>query len=112
LLNITELAVLGFAAARATQLGVHDSILDPVRERLELWAAGNPEGYWRGFWRQLFGCVYCLGWWLSGAVLLAYLMASGQLDGEPLVMLGVDWLAVAGIQMMVNRRDDTWGESR
>ncbi|MFF5655215.1 hypothetical protein [[Kitasatospora] papulosa] len=109
MLTLPELAVLGFAAYRATQLGVHDTILDRPRHRLATWHAANLDSKPRGFLMALISCVYCFGWWLSGAVLLAYLLAADRWDDAPLLVHGVEWFAVAGLQALLNRRDDTYG---
>ncbi|MFF8544987.1 hypothetical protein ACF060_32435 [Streptomyces werraensis] len=44
MLNTIEFAVLGLAAYRATQLGVHDTILDPARQRLAAWHSTTADG--------------------------------------------------------------------
>jgi hypothetical protein len=108
-ISLPVLAVLGFAAYRATQLGVHDTILDPARERLAAWHAKNLDSKPRAFLMQLISCVYCFGWWLSGATLLAYLLATGSWGDAPWIVHGIEWFAVAGVQALLNRRDDTFG---
>ncbi|WP_406178009.1 DUF1360 domain-containing protein [Streptomyces canus] len=102
------LALLGVAAYRATQLGVHDSILDGARERLAAWQASNLDSQPRAFLIQLISCVYCLGWWLSGVTLLAYLLATGSWNQAPWIVHGIEWFAIAGVQALLNRRDDTF----
>ncbi|MGO4423277.1 DUF1360 domain-containing protein [Streptomyces sp. MCAF7] len=102
------LVVLGFAAYRATQLGVHDTILDPGRERLAAWQANNLDSKARAFLIQLISCVYCLGWWLSGITLLVYLLATDSWGDALWLVHGVEWFAVAGVQALLNRRDDTF----
>jgi hypothetical protein len=106
-ISLPTLVLLGIAAYRATQLGVHDSILDPSRERLAAWHAKNLDSKPRNFLMQLIGCVYCLGWWLSGATLGAYLLATGTWGDAPWIVHGIEWFAVAGVQALLNRRDDT-----
>jgi hypothetical protein len=102
------LALLGFAAYRATQLGVHDTILDPGRERLAAWQANNRDSKPRAFLIQLISCIYCLGFWLSGVTLLAYLLATDSWNHAPWIVHGIEWFAVAGVQVLLNRRDDTF----
>ncbi|MDQ0962019.1 putative membrane protein [Streptomyces sp. B4I13] len=109
MISLPVLAVLGFAAYRATQLGVHDSILDAPREHLAAWSAMKVESRPRSFLVQLISCVYCFGWWLSGATLLAYLLATGTWGDAPWLVHGIEWFAVAGVQALLNRRDDTFG---
>lgn len=83
LLDITALALLGFAGYRATQLAVHDTILDPVRDRLHAWHERRMESVGREFVITLISCVYCMGWWISGALLAVYLLVTGQFDDAP-----------------------------
>lgn len=106
MIGLAPMLVLGLAAARVTQLAVHDSILDPFRNVLASWHLRNSSGYWRDFWMTLVSCVYCTGWWASGAVLAAYLFSTGQWDTAPVLVHGVEWLAVAGIQMSINTHVD------
>lgn len=108
MISVPVLALLGFAAYRATQLGVHDSILDGPRERLAAWHARNLDSKPRGFVIQLISCVYCLGFWLSGVTLLAYLLATGSWGDAAWLVHGIEWFAVAGVQALLNRRDDTY----
>ncbi|MER6632883.1 DUF1360 domain-containing protein [Streptomyces sp. NPDC000987] len=109
MISLPVLALLGFAAYRATQLGVHDSILDQARQRLVAWHADRADSRARSFVIQLAGCVYCLGFWLSGVTLLTYLAASGRWGDAPWIVHGIEWFAVAGVQALLNRRDDTYG---
>ncbi|MEU1180630.1 DUF1360 domain-containing protein [Streptomyces sp. NPDC005820] len=108
MISLPVLAVLGVAAYRATQLGVHDSILDPARERLAAWQANNLDSKARAFLIQLISCIYCLGWWLSGVTLLVYLLATDSWGAAPWIVHGIEWFAVAGVQALLNRRDDTY----
>lgn len=109
MLNVTDLALLGFAGYRATQLAVHDTILDPVRNRIFAWHERRTDSAVRTAVVTLISCVYCMGWWISGALLATYLLATGQFDRAPLVVHGVEWLAVAGAAVFLNRLDDTLG---
>ncbi|UQA95628.1 DUF1360 domain-containing protein [Streptomyces halobius] len=107
MIELTELALLGFAGYRATQLAVHDTILDPVRDRIHAWHERRPESATRTFVVTLISCVYCLGWWISGALLAAYLLTTDQWTGTPLLLHGLEWFAVAGVAVFLNRWDDT-----
>ncbi|MFJ5814974.1 DUF1360 domain-containing protein [Streptomyces sp. NPDC093108] len=107
MINLAVLAVLGFAAYRATQLAVHDSILDPVRNRLYDWHGTSVTSAVRAAVVTLITCTYCMGWWLSGAILATYLLAADEFDQAPLLVHGIEWLAVAGTQALLNRWDDT-----
>lgn len=106
MLTLTEYLVLVLAAGRITQFAVWDSLLDPVRERLDLWAAGtekNPGPHaGRLFLLKLAGCPLCLGFWISGAVLASYLLASGQWAASELWTYGLTWWAVAMGQSLSN----------
>ncbi|MFE7358035.1 DUF1360 domain-containing protein [Streptomyces sp. NPDC057543] len=109
MIQLTELALLGFAGYRATQLAVHDTILDPARDRVHRWHEDRPDSAAREFIVTLISCVYCMGWWISGAILAMYLVATGQFAGTPLLVHGIEWLAVAGGAVFINRIDDTLG---
>ena len=107
MLGALELGALGFAAYRATQLVVHDSIGDGLRQRLELWHARKFDSRARSFIRDLVSCVYCSGWWMSLASVLVYLTATDGWAGTPLLVHAVECWTVAGIQALLNRLDDS-----
>lgn len=104
-----ELALLALAGYRATQLAVHDTILDPVRDRVFAWQEDRPESRLREFVVTLISCVYCMGWWINGALLTVYLLVTGQFHDAPLLVHGLEWLAVAGGAVLLNRADDALG---
>lgn len=105
--NLLTLGALGLAAYRATQLVVWDTIGDKLRERVELWHARKFESKPRGFVRDLISCTYCAGWWLSLATVAAYLTAAGQWGAASLWIHAIEFWAVAGIQALLNRWDDS-----
>lgn len=107
MIEIPVLAGLAFAGYRATQLVVWDSILDPVRNRIFDWLTHRPESPVRAAVVTLITCIYCSGWWLSGIILTAYLLATDTFTGTPLVVHGLEWLAVAGAAVLLNRWDDS-----
>ncbi|MGW4731822.1 DUF1360 domain-containing protein [Streptomyces shenzhenensis] len=107
MISLPVLVLLGFASYRATQLGVHDSILDGTRDRLFAWHGAKLDSKPRTFLIQLVSCIYCFGYWLSGVTLLVYLLAAGRWDGAPVIIHGVEWFAVAGVQALLNRWDDS-----
>lgn len=107
MIPLVVLALLAFASYRATQLAVHDSLLDPVRDRIIDWQQHKPDAAGRHALVTLISCVYCMGWWLSGTVLATYLLAAGRWHSAPLVVHGIEWLAVAGGQALLNRWDDS-----
>ncbi|MFF8931497.1 DUF1360 domain-containing protein [Streptomyces longwoodensis] len=109
MLSLTALALLGLAGYRGTQLAVHDTILDPVRDRIIAWHERRQTSPVRSAVVALISCVYCMGWWVSVAILATYLLATGHWTGTPLVVHGLEWLAVAGLAVLLNRLDDTLG---
>ncbi|MEC3995171.1 DUF1360 domain-containing protein [Actinacidiphila sp. DG2A-62] len=107
MISITTLALLALAGYRGTQLVVHDSILDPVRARIDAWQQNRPQSAFRAAVVTLISCVYCSGWWISGALLAVWLLVTGTWDAAPVLVHGVEWLAVAGGAVLLNRWDDT-----
>lgn len=105
--HLAAILVMGLAAYRATQLVVWDTIGDPVRAKIELWHAQRHESRVRSFVRQLISCIYCAGWWLSILTGLVYATATGQWGHTPLLVIAVDCWAVAGVQALLNRWDDS-----
>ncbi|MEU2238464.1 hypothetical protein ABZ572_03550 [Streptomyces sp. NPDC018338] len=55
--------------------------------------------------------MYYTGWWLAGAILATFLLASGQWHEAPLLVHGIEWFAVAGTAVLLNRVDDALGSS-
>ncbi|MFD9903910.1 DUF1360 domain-containing protein [Streptomyces sp. NPDC059063] len=102
-----EFALLAAASYRGTQLIVHDAVLDPVRDRLTAWHERATTSPVRTAVITLIACTYCAGWWISGAFLAAWLHATGQWHGTPLLVHLVEWFAVAGVQSLLNRWDDS-----
>ncbi|GAA2946116.1 MULTISPECIES: DUF1360 domain-containing protein [Streptomyces] len=107
MITVIELVILALAAYRATQLVVHDSILDPARNKIFAWHEKRIESKPREFLITLISCTYCTGWWASGAFLATYLLTTGQFTGTPLLIHGIEWFAVAGGQALLNRWDNT-----
>lgn len=121
MISIPELAVLSLAGYRATQLVVHDTILDTPRSWAFDWHSRKTESPVRTALVTLLSCVYCMGWWLSGLLLAAYLYATGHWDlaglghwfntgdlhAVPIATHGIEWFAVAGGAVIINRVDDT-----
>lgn len=109
--DLLTLTALGFAASRAVQLVVHDTIGDPLRDRLNTWhmngVGPGRSNKSRSFIRNLLSCTYCVGWWLSIITTLVYLVAAGQWGAASIWVHAVECWAVAGIQAIINRVDDT-----
>uniref|UniRef100_A0AAU3HQ08 DUF1360 domain-containing protein n=1 Tax=Streptomyces sp. NBC_01393 TaxID=2903851 RepID=A0AAU3HQ08_9ACTN len=77
LLDLSILALLGLGGYRGTQLAVHDIVLDPIRDRGIAWHERRQDCPVRTAVVSLISCVYCMGWWGSGALLATYLLATG-----------------------------------
>lgn len=107
MISPTEIALLALAGYRGTQLVVHDSILDPVRAKVDAWQQRKPFSPYRDAVVTLISCVYCSGWWVAGALLPTWLLVTGQWDRAPLLVHCVEWLAVAGGAALLNRWDDS-----
>lgn len=107
MISLVELALLALAGYRGTQLAVHDSLLDPARDRVYAWHEKRPDSAARTAVVTLISCVYCTGWWVAGAVLLTYLLATDTWGNAPVLIHGVEWLAVAGAAVLLNRWDDS-----
>jgi Protein of unknown function (DUF1360) len=107
MISIATLAVLALTGYRGTQLVVHDSILDPVRERIDAWQQARAQSAFRAAIVTLISCVYCSGFWISGALLAVWLFVTGTWSGTPVLVHGFEWLAVAGAAVLLNRWDDS-----
>lgn len=105
--SLVTLVALGLVAYRATQLVVHDTIGDPVRARIEMWHADRFESRFRTFVRDLLSCTYCAGFWISCAVTGAWLWAAGEWGSASVWVHVFEAWAVAGVQALTNRWDDT-----
>lgn len=101
MLGPVELAALGLASARGTQLIVHDSIGDPLRNRLELWHAKRHDSPVRTFIRDLLACILCAGFWASAITVAVHHTATTWHGVTPL-SFGIDVFAVAAIQVTIN----------
>jgi hypothetical protein len=107
MISPAELAVLALAGYRATQLVVHDSLLDTACTRVDTWQRRRLRSAIREAVVTLISRVYCAGWWLSGALLATWLLVTGRWDTAPVLVHGVEWLAVAGGAALLNRWDDS-----
>lgn len=108
MLNLAELTLLALAGYRGTQLIVFDTVLDAPRTVVFNWHGRETESAVRAAAVTLISCIYCMGFWVSGAFLAAYLYASHQWHGTPLVVHGIEWFAVAGGQALLS----VWDNSR
>lgn len=106
--GLPELALLALAGYRGTQLAVHDTVLDWPRSLVYDWHARKTESVVRTAAVTLISCIYCMGWWVSGAFLAVYLVLTDQWHGVPLALHGIEWFAVAGGQALLS----VWDNSR
>lgn len=111
MISPAELAILALAGYRGTQLLVHDSILDPARDKVFAWHEKRIDSAVRDALVTLISCIYCTGWWVAGAVLATWLLVTDAWGGAPLLVHGVEWLAVAGASALLNRWDDSRKDS-
>lgn len=107
MIGLPELALLALAGYRGTQLAVYDTILDRPRDALFTWGAKDSKSKVRHAVITLISCTYCAGFWVSGAFLAAYLLATHQWHGVPLAVHGIEWFAVAGAQALLSRWDNS-----
>ncbi|MFD6936278.1 DUF1360 domain-containing protein [Streptomyces goshikiensis] len=111
MIDLEQFLLLSLGGYRATQLVVHDSLLDGPRERLDAWQQRRPQSVAREALVTLISCVYCSGWWIAGALLAVWLVVTGQWHQDPLLVHGFEWLAVAGGAVLLNRWDDSRKDS-
>lgn len=68
-LSLVEFLILGLAAFRVTHLLLSDVIAEGLRERV--WKRFPPESTKIGY---LFTCPWCLGFWVSTAIGISYIL--------------------------------------
>jgi hypothetical protein len=111
MIGLPELALLALAGYRGTQLAVYDTVLDRPRNLIIDWhlrrADQNRGTALSSALVTLISCIYCMGWWVSGAFLAAYLLAAHQWHGVPLISHGIEWFAVAGGQALLSLWDNS-----
>lgn len=107
LISTAVLALLALAVYRGTRLAVHDTILDPVRDRVFAWRDKRPESTARALVIDLISCIYCMGWWIAGAFLAVWLLATDTWHDAPLAIHAIQWFGVAGAGVLLNSWDDS-----
>lgn len=111
MIGLPELALLALAGYRGTQLAVYDTVLDRPRTLVVDWHIRRTDQNRRTAVSSalvtLISCIYCIGWWISGAFLAAYLLATDAWSGVPLVVHGTEWFAVAGGQALLSLWDNS-----
>lgn len=112
--HLAVLAALGFASYRVTQLVVHDTIGDPLRARLAAWhmngVGPGRSNRVRSFFWDLSRCTFCVGFHASWLTVLVYLLATGTNpvgSFSSFWLFGIQSFAVAGIQAILSRYEDT-----
>lgn len=111
---LTTVVLGGFTAYRVTHLIVHDTVLDPLRNRLHAWhmngVGPGRSNRARTFLRDLLSCTYCAGFWVSLLTVLVFLLTGDvqPWDGwRQFLYFGMATFAVAGVQALLNRWDDS-----
>lgn len=111
MIGLPELALLALAGYRGTQLAVYDTVLDRPRNLVVDWhlrrADQNRGTAVSGALVTLINCIYCMGFWVSGAFLAACLLTTGAWSGVPLIVHGTEWFAVAGGQALLSLWDNS-----
>jgi hypothetical protein len=77
-ISLLDLALIVGFTARLIRLAAVDTAGEPFRAAIR-WAGrwiGGTEGYVRA--QELVTCPFCIGFWLSGAVVLSYVAAGGH----------------------------------
>jgi len=107
-----EFVLVSLTAYRLTRFFVFDSLLGANLEsrskfsrRLDTWAwtaEGNDKGWVRGKVAGLLVCPFCLGFWISLAVVAAFSWAA-DIAFAGWVQLGVLVFAVAGLQSLLSQ---------
>jgi hypothetical protein len=67
-IDLVTLLVLGLAVYRICRLVIEDAVTEPLREAI--WARFKPDG---GI-GYLITCYWCVGFWTSSLVVLAYII--------------------------------------
>jgi len=92
---LVAIAVVGLAAYRIWRIVGRDQIGDPIR----VWLIRRPGPVWTVI-GDLLGCVWCLGFWLSGVIAVIALW------GEPLLHIGLVWCAGSVVAGLLGEIDD------
>ena len=82
--------MLALASTRLARAVSTDSVTQPARDRLAVWAEGPERPGWRMWAMELVHCPLCVGWWMSLGVSLVA-------PGRHRVLRGI---AVAGVQVI------------
>lgn len=118
---MTWLPLLGIlavplAAYRITRFFVWDSLIGmnpdtktKMALRVDLWAydaEGRDRTWFRGKVGDLLGCPWCLGFWISMACYLAWIVPFGLWHDLPLLAHGLLAWAVSGVQGFLDSKTE------
>lgn len=113
-LSLTEWVILSFAAFRFTQFFVFDSLMgfnpesgSKMSNRLDGFAYnkdGSNRSYVRGKIGDLLTCPWCLGFWLSTATYLLFVISTHSWSSTPILGHVLGAFAVAGGQGFLNEQ--------
>lgn len=111
-ITIVEFVLLSAAAFRLTQFFVFDSLIGAnldsgsrFADALDDFAYdtnGNDRTWLRGKIGDLLTCPWCLGFWISAACYLTFVIAAGRWGDHELVAHAIGVFAVAGVQGTLN----------
>lgn len=97
---IAGAALCALASYRAARLVVFDTIAEPFRRRLSLWAyPGDKRHRVREWLVDLTSCPHCIGWWWSMIAAIVWLTATGW---PGVWQAAVFAWAVAGLQSLLS----------
>lgn len=111
--TILMMLVLGLASYRITRFLVTDTLMGMgpdsgswLSTKVDAFAY-NPDGSNRSWWRGKIGdlvtCLYCLGWWVSCAVLALWTWSFPWTSNDPQQWILLAF-AISGIQAFIGSR--------
>lgn len=107
MISLGYLVGLALAAYYATYLAVHATLFDGLRDPVFAWHGRRPTSRLRTAAVTLLSCTYCMSAWMAAATVATYLLTTGTWHQAPLLVHGLEWLAVAAGSALAARWDDT-----
>jgi hypothetical protein len=92
--------VTAVAIQRTTQLVTEDVLTQPIRDAVNNWAKGHPDGSFRDRIATLSQCPACMSVWVTGGVLLASRFAVGRVLVHIMAGSGAALIVQAGIKRL------------